>query len=411
MTSLSPITQPLGFLWGTASSAHQTEGNNTSSDAWLSENVEPTVYEEPSRDACDSYHRFGEDIAIASQLGCNLHRFGIEWARIEPEPGRFSIAELDHYRRVLEACHAADMSPMVTYSHFTVPQWFAARGGFEVPDAAELFSRFCETATKHLGDLISYASTFNEANIQRLLALVRWSDDALRRRKDMLAECARRCGSDRFSSILFAPVEQTEPVMLRAHEMAMAAMRSGPGNFPIGLTLSMQDVQSVGENSMADEIREGLYGPWIDAARDADFVGVQTYTRLLVGPSGRLPPPPDAELTAAGYEFYPEALRNTIRLAAERTGRPLIITENGVATDDDTRRIAFLDRTLTCIREALVDGLDVRGYVYWSLLDNFEWMKGYHERFGVVAIDHANFTRIPKPSAWHLSRIIESGQI
>ena len=405
------VRLPEGFLWGTATSAHQTEGNNTGSDVWLCESVSPTLFEEPSRDACDAYHRYRDDIALTSSLGFNLHRLGIEWARIEPEPGCFSAAELDHYRRILDDCRGAGMTPMVSFNHFTVPQWFAARGGFERADAADLFARFVEKATARLGDLIGYASTFNEANIQRLLALVRWSDETVQVRERMLAECARRCGSDRFSSILFAPAERTEPAMLDAHVKAVLAMRAGPGDFPIGLTLSMQDVQAVGEHSISEKVMDGLYGPWLDLARDADFVGVQCYTRMLVGSVGRLHPPKGAELTAAGYEFYPEALLATIKLAAERTGRPLIVTENGIATDDDTRRIEYIDRALACVGKALNDGFDVRGYVYWSLLDNFEWMKGYKERFGIVSVDRKSFTRTLKPSARHLSAIIAGGRV
>ena len=214
---------PEGFLWGTAISAHQSEGNNVNSDAWLCENVTPSLYVQPSRDACDSYHRYAEDIAIAADLGFNTHRIGIEWARIEPEEGQFSIAALDHYRRVLETCHAHGLQPMVTYNHFTVPRWFAARGGFELADGADLFARFAERSTARLGDLISFASTFNEANIQRLIAQLRLGTDVGGRIDAMLKTCAAACGSDRFSSMLFAPVETTEPVMLDAHAKAMAA--------------------------------------------------------------------------------------------------------------------------------------------------------------------------------------------
>ena len=150
---------PKGFLWGTATAAHQIEGNNVNSDFWLAENIKPTLFSEPSLDACDSYHRYEEDIALAARLGFNAHRFGIEWARIEPEPGKFSQAELDHYLRVLEACHAHGLAPIVTYSHWTVPRWFAARGGFEQADSPELFARFAEKATARLGPLIAAAST------------------------------------------------------------------------------------------------------------------------------------------------------------------------------------------------------------------------------------------------------------
>ncbi len=123
---------PKGFLWGAAISAHQSEGNNTNSDAWLAENIEPTLFKERSGDACDSYHRYDQDFGLAQQLGLNCYRLGIEWARIEPSEGHFSNAELDHYARVLTACRARGLAPVVTLSHFTVPLWFAKRGGFEV---------------------------------------------------------------------------------------------------------------------------------------------------------------------------------------------------------------------------------------------------------------------------------------
>ncbi|KQS04152.1 beta-glucosidase [Sphingomonas sp. Leaf357] len=407
-----PVSVPEGFLWGTAISAHQSEGNNINSDAWLCETVTPSLYAEPSGDACDSYNRYEEDIAIAADLGFNCHRIGIEWARIEPEEGVFSTAELDHYRRVLEACHKRGLKPMVTYNHFTVPRWFAARGGFEVADGADLFARFADKSTARLGDLISYASTFNEANIQRLVGLLRRSGPQVGVAIDaMLAACAKACGSDRFSSLLFAPVETSEPVMLDAHAKAMAAMKAGPGDFPVGLTLTMQDVQGVGEGNQAEAMIEMLYGPWIEAARHADFIGVQTYTRVLVGPEGRLPPPEGAEMTGAHYEFCPQALGGTIRFAHERIGRPIYVTENGLCTDDDTRRIAYLDAALGEVRKCLDDGIDVHSYICWSLLDNFEWTRGYGERFGLVHVDYETFARTPKPSAYHLGAIARSGMI
>jgi beta-glucosidase len=227
----------------------------------------------------------------------------------------------------------------------------------------------------------------------------------------MLGACAKASGSERFSSLLFAPVETTEPVMLDAHAKAMAAMKAGPGDFPVGLTLTMQDVQGVGEGHQAEAVIDGLYGPWLQAAREADFTGVQTYTRVIVGPEGRRPPPKDAERTAAGYEFYPQALGGTIRFAAERIGRPIFVTESGIATDDDTRRIAYIDAALAEVRACLDDGIAVKSFLYWSLLDNFEWTQGYGQRFGLVHVDYDTFERTPKPSARHLGAIARSGQL
>lgn len=402
---------PKHFLWGTAISAHQSEGNNINSDAWLCETVPASLYREPSRDACDSYNRFGEDISIAAGLGFNCYRFGIEWARIEPEPGLFSLAELDRYRRVLEACHAKGMAPMVTFNHFTVPRWFAARGGFEAIDASDLFARFAGKTTARLGDLISYATTFNEANIQRLVAQMFRGPKAQPAINAMLADCAKSCNAQRFSSLLFAPVETTERSLVDAHDKAMAAMKAARANLPVGLTLTMQDIQGVGEGHKAEAYTKELYGPWLDVGRKADFIGVQTYTRVLVGAEGRLPPPKDAEMTSAGYEFYPQALGGTIRFAAKHIGRPVYVTENGIATDDDSRRIAYIDAALREVRACLDEGIDVRSYLYWSLLDNFEWTKGYREHFGLVGVDLQSFERTPKPSARYLGAIAREGMI
>ncbi len=402
---------PSDFWWGTATAAHQIEGNNINSDFWLAENITPTIFREPSGDACDSYHRYGEDIALAAGLGFNAHRFGIEWARIEPEPGRFSIAALDHYARVLEACHAAGLAPMVTFSHWTVPRWFAARGGFAADDSPALFARFAERATARLGPLMAAASTFNEANIARLLqrfnppsARAAAATDAMR------AACARASGSDRFEMVLFADVATTEANMVAAHGLAYQAMKAGPGDFPVGVTISMQAVEGVGEGHDAEGFAASLYGPWLDAAAASDFTGVQTYTRARVGPGGLLPPPEGAERTAAGYEFYPQALGATIRAAA-RLGKPIYVTENGIATDDDSRRIAYIDAALAQVGACIAAGIDVRGYFYWSLLDNFEWVYGYRQRFGLVAVDPTSFARSPKPSAAHLGRIARANRI
>lgn len=393
---------PGDFLWGAAISGHQSEGNNLNADIWLAEHVQPSVFAQPSGDACDSYHRYAEDIAIVADLGLNCYRFGIEWSRIEPEPGQFSAAELDRYARMIDLCVERGLAPMLTYSHFTVPRWFAARGGFEVPDAADLFARYAEVVTRRLGHNVAAATIFNEANIQRLIRTLlpeRASHPAV---GGMLAACAKQSGSPKFSSLLFVDVEKTEPQLLDAHRKAMQAIKAGPGNFPVGVSLTMQDIEGVGEANLKDVVIGALYGPWLDEAARADFVGVQTYTRVRVDARGHVAPPAGAELTEAGYEYCPQALGATVRFAAARTGKPVYITENGIATSDDTRRIAFIDAALAEVRSCLADGIDVRSYIHWSLLDNFEWSAGYSQHFGLVEVDPSTFKRTPKPSARHL---------
>lgn len=395
-----------GFLWGTATAAHQIEGGNVNSDFWLAENVKPTLFQEPSGDACDSYHRYGEDIELAARLGFNTHRFGIEWARIEPEPGQFSLAELDHYKRVLDKCHKHGLAPMVTLSHWTVPRWFAARGGFEQADSPDTFARFADKVARHLSDGMDYATTFNEANIQRMIALMIPNREAARMAVGaMYAACAKASGSDRFSMVLFGETEKVEANMIAAHQKAFAALKAARSALPVGVTITTQEIEGVGPGNKADEVRAALHGPWLDAARGADFVGVQTYTRYRIGADGPLPLPEGAERTDAGYEYRPEALEATIRHIAKVTGRPIIVTENGIATTNDARRVAFIDAALAGVARCIADGIDVRGYIHWSLLDNFEWVYGYKQHFGLVEVDRTTFKRTPKPSAVHLGKI------
>jgi beta-glucosidase len=403
---------PADFLWGTAISAHQSEGNNTNSDAWIRENVKPTLFKQRSGDACDSYHRYAEDIALAAALGFNCYRLGIEWARIEPSEGCFSNAELAHYARVLDTCHAHGLKPIVTFNHFTVPVWFAARGGFEAPDSPSLFARFCEKAAERLGNLMHLATTFNEANIQLLVRLMPQHVASLPSARAMMAAAARATGSPRFSSLAYAAPETVMPLMQQAHARAYDAIKAVAPGLPVGLTLTTQDIQAVGPDSLADRYRDELYGDWIHVARShADFVGVQPYTRFLVDANGIVPPPAGAEMTAAGYEFYPQALANTIRWAHRTIDKPIYVTENGIATDDDSRRIAFIDQALRGLRECLEDGIPVHSYIYWSLLDNFEWSAGYAQHFGLAAVDLKSFKRTPKPSAFHLGGIARANRI
>jgi beta-glucosidase len=398
---------PKGFLWGAAISAHQSEGNNLNSDSWLLERLPETVYKQSSGDACDSYHRYEQDFAIARSIGLNCYRFGIEWARIEPEPGEFSQAELDHYARVVASCRAHGLLPILSYNHFTVPRWFAMRGGWERPDSPDLFARYCERATRALGDQIGMAAPFNEANISRLIKVLRptTTAESRARRMAMIAAAARATNSPAFSSVLFADPDRIDANLLEAHARAYQAIKAGPGDFPVGVTLTTQPVEPVGEGSLAGEVEDMLYGRWWDAVNASDFVGVQAYFRFRVDAQGIVPTPPGTVMTDAGYEYYPQALGGAVRLAARKTRKPIYVTESGIAAADDARRIAWLDASVAEVSRCLAEGIDVGSYIYWSLLDNFEWTQGYAQHFGLVAVDRTTFARTPKPSARHFAAL------
>jgi beta-glucosidase len=230
------------FVWGAATAAHQVEGNNTASDFWLLEHTPGTAFAEPSGDACDHLHRYPADLDLLAQLGFTAYRFSIEWARIEPEEGHFSVAALDHYRRMLAACKERGLRTCVTYHHFTTPLWATADGGWESEATVDRFARYCERATRHLGDLIDVACTINEANLPASLYVGGILPRAgLKARAPFVAEAARRCGSDlaRFAPFLLRDPLRTRDVMLAAHLRARDAIRAGPGTFPVGITLAI----------------------------------------------------------------------------------------------------------------------------------------------------------------------------
>jgi len=395
---------PKGFLWGAATAAHQVEGNNINSDVWVLENVQPTMYAERSGDACDHYHRYRDDIRLLASLGFNTYRFSIEWARIEPERGYFSNAELEHYRRVLAACHENNLTPMVTFYHFTMPRWLAAMGGWENPEVVDLFARYCERSAKHLGDLIAISSTLNEPNIALLLPWMTLFQPSVNP-EDTSKAAARAVGSDRFADMLSSASAQVTEHLIAAHHRGMAAMKSGPGRYPVGVNIAMSDEQAAGADSKRDEKQRTVYGPWLAAAAKSDYVGVQTYTRARVGSERDLPPEPGVELTDMGYEFWPEALEQTIRYAHKNANVPVYVTENGIATENDARRVEYIRRAVAGVQNCLLDGIDVRGYVHWSLLDNFEWVFGYRPKFGLIAVNRETQERTVKPSARYLGEI------
>jgi len=402
---------PPGFLWGTAVSAYQSEGNNTNADAWLMENIQPSMFKERSGDACDSYHRYGEDFAIAAKLGFNCYRLGVEWARIEPSEGHFSNAELDHYARMLEACRSHGLRPIVTLNHFTTPLWFAERGGFEVADAATIFARYCREVAERLGGLMHMATTFNEANIRLLVGLFPQFNAALPLVKASVAAAAKATNSPKFSRLAYADARVVTPIMQEAHRLGYVSIKEVRPDLPVGITLTTQDIQAP-TPALVEHYRDRLYGDWIGIARShADFFGVQTYTRFRFDEKGMLPPPPSAELTLSGYEYYPQALASTIRWAHRAIGKPIYVTENGIGTHDDARRITFIDQALDGVRDCLDDGIPVHSYLYWSLLDNFEWTSGYAIPFGLVSVDRQDFDRMLKPSALHLGAIARSNRI
>jgi beta-glucosidase len=374
---------PAGFVWGVATAAHQIEGANVNNDWWAWEHAPGSGTAEPSGDACDSFHRWNEDVDLVAGMGVGAYRFSLEWSRIEPEEGEFSLAALDHYLRICVACHERGVTPVVTFHHFTTPRWLSARGGWEAADAPDCFARFVARAAAHLGAVIGWACTINEPNVIGVMGYTQGEFPP-----GVKGDLRRHLA--------------VNEAMVRAHRLGVDALRSGPGSFPVGLTLSMAELKADdGGETVRDAAEEILENVFLRATAGDDFVGVQCYTRIHFGPGGQAEDDPSVPKTQMGYEYWPQAVDYTVRRAAAYTGIPVVVTENGIATDVDGERIAFVSEALRGVRRCLDDGVDVRGYFVWTLLDNFEWAHGYGPKFGLHAVDRETFERRAKPcAAW-----------
>lgn len=386
---------PDGFVWGTATAAHQIEGGNVNNDWWDWEHTDGSGCAESSGDACDSWNRWADDVDAVAAMGLGAYRFSLEWSRIEPAEGEFSTIALDRYRALCEALRARGIRPVVTFHHFTTPRWVANDGGWESARTVERFGRYCAVVAAALGDVIDSACTLNEPNIVATMGYLAGIFPP--GRQDV---AARRTVNANF---------------VAAHRRAVETIRAAAPGVPVGLTLSMTDYQAIddGESKLL-QIRRGMEDVFLEAVDGDDFLGVQTYSRTRVDATGaRLDGEPGVPMLVMGYEFWPQSLEATLRRAWEVTGGgvPLWVTENGIGTDDDAQRIDYVHQALQGVQRAIADGIDVRGYTYWSLLDNFEWAFGYRPRFGLVEVDRTTFARTPKRSARWFGQVAAANRL
>jgi beta-glucosidase len=404
---------PEEFLFGSATSATQIEGGCTTSD-WH------TFCRQPGRTrngdtpdvACDSWNRWPEDIALQRTLGLRAYRMSIEWARLEPRPDEISTAAFETYRRILEALTEAGIEPVVTLHHFSLPHWLSQRGGILADEFPDRLGRFASHVADRLGDACRLWITINEPNVLAAQAYLLgvWPPAS----KSPLA--ALRC--------LYR--------LLEGHVAAYRALKDKRGDSArVGVAHHLRAAEALRPSSRSDRIAARLLDRLFNegfalalcerhmfGAADAllsrgrrssveesrgthDFFGINYYTRDVV----RFAPthaselflhrstPPEAEVSDLGWEVYPQGLGRLVRTWSQRSGLPVYVTENGIADAADTKRSSFLTRHLAEVARAIGDGIDVRGYFHWSLLDNFEWAEGYGPRFGLVEVDYASQAR------------------
>jgi len=394
---------PTDFLWGVAHAGHQVEGDNSNSDTWYAELVTPTVFQEPSGKAVNNWELWREDIDLALGMGLTAYRFSVEWARVEPTEGTFDSEALDHYEAIVDRCVEVGLAPVVTFNHFTSPHWFAMRGSWLDPEAPELFARYCDRVTERFGDRIAYAVTMNEPNLARLLSWLHLPAFVRDLERGTLEAATAATGVPHYRLANVMLPEEMDAMadgMSAGHVAGRAAIKARRTDLPVGLSLAIVDDVVIGDDaSVRDRKRTEVYERWLELARDDDFVGVQNYERVPYDGDGAVPPLEGTPLNQMGTAIEPLSLGGAVRYAHEATGVPVLVTEHGMSTDDDTLRAAFLEPSLVGLRAVMDEGVPVLGYLHWTLMDNFEWVFGYGHQLGLHEVDRDTFERRPKPSA------------
>jgi beta-glucosidase len=423
---VSELVFPQGFLWGAATAAHQVEGANTNSDWWAFEHAPDTPCKEPSGDAIEHYQRYARDMALLAGLRLNTYRFSVEWARIEPIEDHFDEIQLDHYRKMVAMCRKSKLIPMVTLNHFTLPKWLADRGGWLSPNIVRLFDRYTRTVVEALGDKVEWYCTINEPGVVAAGGYGGWFT---------------------FPPGLkgMATWKTATNNLIEAHKASRATIKALRPHARVGLTNAMSEwaANAGGKPVMeyARRLREDVY---LEAAADDDFVGVQTYSRtrvelpramgwlakaglsvdaiekLLVSQiAGRqaggdltVEPTDGVRRTQIGWEWRPQAVAATVRRVAKLLpGKPIVVTEHGVATADDKERIEFITDGLKSLHPLIGEGIPLLGYIHWSAFDNFEWAHGYAMQFGLIGVNRETQERTVKPSARFLGVIARTNKL
>jgi beta-glucosidase len=399
---------PHGFFWGAATAAHQVEGGNVNDwSEWEKANAErlardaktkwqpwqqekfPEMFDPQnyiSGRACDHYNRYEEDFDIAKSLGHNAHRFSIEWSRVEPQEGKFNEAEIEHYRQVILALRQRGLEPFVTILHWTIPLWFSLKGGWLHKDAFKYFERYCVKLAEVYGKDVKFWITFNEPIIYTSHAYLRgiWPPQ----KKDLFSA---------FRVLIN---------LIQAHKTAFNIIKSQNPQAQVGLA----------ENNIYFEgWLAWLVHYWVNhrflnsIQKRLDFIGLNYYFHSKIR-GFKFNQNDNEKISDLGWEVYPQGIYHVLK-DMKKYKKPIYITENGMADAKDEERLKFIADHLAWTHKAIQEGADVRGYFYWSLLDNFEWDKGFWPRFGLVEMDYKILERKIRPSAWEYAKICKNNLI
>lgn len=389
------ITLPANFLLGAATSAHQVEGDNINSDWWYWEKQGKLP---ESGLAADHYHKFDNDFGLAQQIGLNAFRISIEWARIEPSENRFETREVEHYLKVLQSLKEHNLTRMVTLWHFTLPMWAAEKGGFENPEVVEAFARFAWFIAQNLGEEIDLWCTLNEPELYAGLS---------------------------YSKGIWPPFKQINILafmvmrnLVQAHKRAYLAIKQVRPQAIVGIAKNAVYYEAYRPKNILDQIVKFFSNAFGNhyflnrIRKELDFVGVNYYfynSMMFSWPTkilemnfnflkNRPTDPPEIQRSDMGWRTFPEGIFHVLK-DLKRYGKPIYITENGIANARDDMRQDYIRQHLEWTAKAIAAGVDVRGYFYWSLIDNYEWADGYRPLFGLVEVNRETLARTIRPSA------------
>ncbi|MCH8987016.1 glycoside hydrolase family 1 protein [Patescibacteria group bacterium] len=368
---------PKGFLWGSATSAYQVEGGIENND-WAK------VF--PAGKACDHYNRYEEDFELVQQLNQNAHRFSLEWSRIEPQEGVFDKKEIEHYRRVLQSLKQKNISTMVTLHHFTTPLWLAEKGGWANSKTVFYFSRFAQKMFEEYHNLVDFWITINEPTNYATIGYLqgRWAPN-------------------KHNPVLFLQVVKN---LIAGHKAAYQKIHDISSQANVGVAKGYVFFEGIGTSVLGY-----LYNNYFlnKIQKQLDFIGLNYYFHsrrnflFLERNENNI-------VSDINWEIYPKGLYHVLKDAAQYN-LPLYITENGLSDAKDKLREDFIKNHVTWMHKAISEGVNCKGYFHWSLLDNFEWEKGFEPRFGLIEIDYKTFKRTPRASAKYYAHICKTNQL
>lgn len=418
---------PNGFLWGSAASAHQTEGHNNND--WTEWERLPGKIRDgiTSEIACDHYNRYEEDFALAKSLGHQVHRFSVEWSRIEPSQGHWDPKELEHYRKVVEALLARDIQPMVTLHHFTNPLWFSNQDAWLNPESPELFAPYCRKMAELLCDYDIIWNTINEPMVVAVAGYLFGEfppgmhdyGKALTVAKHLLMAHGQAATQIR-EVYEERGLEQPQIAPVVSVSYFMPADSSNEDDIELAQYYNELYNHIWTRGAVTGTLPEPLGdgSPYAPLQQSTDFIGLNYYSRILVSSevdflAGEEPPKdPNLErCEGLDWEVFPEGYYHVLKEFWERYSVPIFLTENGIGTSDDSLRCRYILQHLQQVHRAISEGVDIRGYLVWSLTDNFEWAHGYSSHFGLVEVDYQTLRRQPRESAYMFREIIENNGI